>query len=243
MSNPDLKAARELLMLARSILPLGKFSSGVWRDVRTLEGHIADFMEKTEAAAMAATVPAAELDPAPASSLPDWDECQMRVANSDFIAQRVAEGGYGADHDTKLATELHRFIYEYDDADPHRSAWFLHRLEKLLAETKAQAPVADQPAEPSPVDPRMVSVVQEDANRFCEILTLLGMEDEGDPVAEVQRLQDRAAHAIWSIWESLPGYLIDHCEGEIVSEEMLQRALEAMLKDPKYAAPKGDSNG
>lgn len=103
----------------------------------------------TEAAAMAATVPAAELDPAPASSLPDWDECQMRVANSDFIAQRVAEGGYGADHDTKLATELHRFIYEYDDADPHRSAWFLHRLEKLLAETKAQAPVADQPAEPS----------------------------------------------------------------------------------------------
>lgn len=124
-----------------------------------------------------------------------------------------------------------------DDEAHVRSIW------AAMLAAAPQAPVADQPAEPSPVDPRMVSVVQEDANRFCEILTLLGMEDEGDPVAEVQRLQDRAAHAIWSIWESLPGYLIDHCEGEIVSEEMLQRALEAMLKDPKYAAPKGDSNG
>lgn len=76
---------------------------------------------------------------APANSLPTWGECQLRVSNSDYISKRVSEGGYGPEGDEKLATELHRFIYEYDDADPFRSAWFLHRLELLLNETKADA--------------------------------------------------------------------------------------------------------
>ena len=76
---------------------------------------------------------------APANNLPDWSECALRVANSDFIAKRVAEGGYGSEPDSKLATELHRFIYEYDDADPYRSAWFLHRLELVIAEAKREA--------------------------------------------------------------------------------------------------------
>ncbi len=51
------------------------------------------------------------------NSLPNWSECALRVKNSEFIAKRVTEGGYGADPDSKLANELHRFIYEYDDAD------------------------------------------------------------------------------------------------------------------------------
>ncbi len=88
-------------------------------------------------------------EPAPPNSLPDWSECSLRVANSDFIAKRVAEGGYGAEPDTKLATELHRFIYEYDDADSYRSAWFLHRLEKVLNEVAT--PIAAQPAAAEPV--------------------------------------------------------------------------------------------
>lgn len=74
---------------------------------------------------------------APPNSLPDWDECAMRVQNSDFLAKRVAEGGYGPEHDSKTASALHRFIYEYDDADPYRSAWFLHRLELVLKEARA----------------------------------------------------------------------------------------------------------
>lgn len=61
----------------------------------------------------------------------------MRVENSDYIAQRIAEGGYGPEKDDKLASALHRFIYEYDDLDPVRSAWFLHRLELVLNEAKA----------------------------------------------------------------------------------------------------------
>ena len=73
---------------------------------------------------------------APTNSLPDWSECCLRVDNSIYLAKSVAEGGYG-DSDAPQATELHRFIYEYDDADPYRSAWFLHRLELLLKETRA----------------------------------------------------------------------------------------------------------
>ena len=83
---------------------------------------------------------------APPSNLPSWEECQLRVSNSEFIAKRIAEGGYGAEHDSKLATELHRFIHEYDDADSYRSAWFRHRLEKLLHEVAAQAVEAQAPA-------------------------------------------------------------------------------------------------
>lgn len=91
---------------------------------------------------------------APSNSLPDFDECAMRVANSDFLAKRVAEGGYGPEADSKLANELHRFIYEYDDADAYRSAWFLHRLEKLINEVKAEA----QPSQPATVVPVAQSV-------------------------------------------------------------------------------------
>lgn len=46
-----------------------------------------------------------------------------------------------------------------------------------------------------------------------------------------------AATATRDLWEALPGYLIDNCEGEPVTEEMLQRAVEAMLKDPRFVLP------
>lgn len=75
---------------------------------------------------------------APPNNLPPWDECALRVENSDFIAKRVAEGGHGPDADSKLATHLHRFIYEYDVVDPYSSAWFLHRLELVLEEARAE---------------------------------------------------------------------------------------------------------
>lgn len=76
---------------------------------------------------------------APPNNLPDWSECAMRVSNSDHFAKQVAEGGYGPEADSKLATALHRFIHEYDDASRYRSAWFLHRLELVLNETRAEA--------------------------------------------------------------------------------------------------------
>lgn len=39
----------------------------------------------------------------------------------------------------------------------------------------------------------LVSVCKTDANNYCRILSILGMEEEGDPVAEVSRLQAIAA--------------------------------------------------
>lgn len=49
---------------------------------------------------------------------------------------------------------------------------------------------------------------------------------------------------IWSVWERLPGWLIDHCEGEVISEEFLQQQVAKMLETPpngyessKFAPP------
>lgn len=100
-----------------------------------LYGRIADL----EKPAGDGGVNATRREEAPAHNLPDWAECSLRVANSKFIAKRVADGGYGSEYEDMLASELHRFIYEYDDADSYRSAWFLHRLELTLQEAKQEA--------------------------------------------------------------------------------------------------------
>ena len=71
---------------------------------------------------------------APDNNLPTWGECKLRVDNSEFIAKRVNEGGHGNDDNSPQASALHRFIYEYDDANPYRSRWFLHRLEQVIEE-------------------------------------------------------------------------------------------------------------
>lgn len=91
-----------------------------------------------------------EREPAPKHGLPDHAECALRVSNSDFIEKRVAEGGYGPEPDSLLASDLHRFIYEYDDADPYRSSWFMHRLELVVQEVRAAAIAALSP----PVTPQ-----------------------------------------------------------------------------------------
>lgn len=53
----------------------------------------------------------------------------------------------------------------------------------------------------------VVPVCREDANNYCRILRVLGVEEEGDPVAEVKHLQSRIVdleaqlHAVWQ-WRS-----------------------------------------
>lgn len=88
---------------------------------------------------------------APPHSLPDWSLCQLIIDNHEF-RQRAAEGLEGQVLDTPpttpMPTALRRFIYEYDDADPHRSAWFMHRLELVLQEARAQQQPAAQTAVP-----------------------------------------------------------------------------------------------
>ena len=56
-------------------------------------------------------------------------------------------------------------------------------------------------------------------------------------VDEVRTLRAAPAPAAVAVpWENFPAFLIDHCEGDIISEEGLQSALAAMLADPQYAA-------
>lgn len=38
----------------------------------------------------------------------------------------------------------------------------------------------------------MVEVTKEDANNYCMVLTLLGLEEEGDPIAEINKLKESA---------------------------------------------------
>lgn len=42
-------------------------------------------------------------------------------------------------------------------------------------------------------------------------------------------------------WDLFPSYLIDHCEGDIITEEGLQHSVVAMLKDPDYLRVVGES--
>lgn len=64
----------------------------------------------------------------------------------------------------------------------------LRRLFRLVCDVQhAPRPEATL-AHPRPTGDGMVSVIAEDANNYCRILTALGMEEEGDPVAEVERL-------------------------------------------------------
>ncbi|MGF6492810.1 hypothetical protein ABIE56_000967 [Luteibacter sp. 621] len=51
-------------------------------------------------------------------------------------------------------------------------------------------PAAHEAAKPNG---EMVEVTKEDGNNYCLILSALGMEEEGDPVAEVRRLVDLEA--------------------------------------------------
>jgi hypothetical protein len=81
------------------------------------------------------------VEPAPENGLPTWDDCQLIIENFGF-RQKAEAGLEGQVLDTPQSTpnptELHRFIYEYDDADPYRSAWFMHRLEALLEANRKQ---------------------------------------------------------------------------------------------------------
>jgi hypothetical protein len=80
--------------------------------------------------------PAGSLNqPAPTNNLPDWNECNLRVKNEEYIKKEKLNI-YDFDEPYNMPNELHRFIYEYDDSDPFKSAWFLHRLERLINEIK-----------------------------------------------------------------------------------------------------------
>jgi hypothetical protein len=75
------------------------------------------------------------MNDAPEHNLPDWTECSLRVDNAKYMK----DNGLNDEGDSLLPNPIHEFIYEYDDADPYRSAWFMHRLEKLIEFVKSQS--------------------------------------------------------------------------------------------------------
>lgn len=57
-----------------------------------------------------------------------------------------------------------------------------------------------------------------------------------DALRAVRRLLRAAPQRASAIWELFPAYLINHHEGETITEEGLQRALASMLQDPQYTS-------
>jgi len=68
---------------------------------------------------------------APPNNLPDWNECSLRLENKEFLEENGFNKLISSDGPL-LPNPIHEFIYEYDDKDPYKSAWFLHRLENLI---------------------------------------------------------------------------------------------------------------
>lgn len=68
---------------------------------------------------------------APKNNLPDWSECSLRMDNLKYLKDNGLEDDDFYSDDL-LPNPIHEFIYEYDDSDPYRSEWFLHRLENLI---------------------------------------------------------------------------------------------------------------
>ena len=141
-----MRLALEALKTAQNNLAPSKHSAHVYGDgelwdeydeaINALEEALASEQEQRSVSEQLGEPVA--LESAPENSLPAWSECNLIIQNDDF--RKRAEAGLEGQvldtpRTTPVPTELHRFIHEYDDADPYRSAWFLHRLECVLKES------------------------------------------------------------------------------------------------------------
>ena len=77
-------------------------------------------------------------DDAPTNNLPTYEECALRVSNAEYLKENDLEND-DFYHDALLPNPIHEFIYEYDCADRYKSAWWMHRLEKLIEYVKSEA--------------------------------------------------------------------------------------------------------
>ncbi len=75
----------------------------------------------------------------------------------------------------------------------------------------------------------MVEVTKEDANNYCRVLTALGLEEGGDPVAEIERLRDRVTVLNLALTALLP---VARTSGEGLPQEhaRIVAMAEAALK-------------
>jgi hypothetical protein len=94
----------------------------------------------------------------------------------------------------------------------------------------------------------MIEVTKHDANNYCLVLRALGMEEEGDPVAEIERLKAENAElrkdADRYLWLRNTSQLSASCTGRGVAfphyatNETQRRELDAAID----SAAKGESH-
>jgi hypothetical protein len=76
-----------------------------------------------------------ETENKPKSTLPSWQECALRYENTEYLRQQGATDTEGS----LVSDPLTEFIYEYDCSDDYKSAWWRHRLERMIKHQQAKA--------------------------------------------------------------------------------------------------------
>ena len=67
-----------------------------------------------------------QLPVAPKNNLPSWDRCRDMCTKVLDAEMKYVVISYD------VGNPIAGFIYEYDDANDYKSAWFMHRLERLI---------------------------------------------------------------------------------------------------------------
>lgn len=109
------------------------------------------------------------------------------LATDAVIQEPVAWMHDGPGRFDVIHSAVKKLLRDSHDVVGHLSSRPLDRSGRYTIPLYAELPVREAPA----VD--TVPVMRDDANNYCLILRLLGMEEEGDPVAEVARLQSESA--------------------------------------------------
>ena len=102
---------------------------------------ILDELEALRASAknhlVASPAPSRPTEMAPRTNLPAWDECHESI---EAVKGWDELSGFERPRDP---TALEQFIYDYDDADPVSSSWFMHRLAKVIEEASSDFKMED----------------------------------------------------------------------------------------------------
>ncbi|MDC7800251.1 hypothetical protein PQS91_10370 [Stenotrophomonas geniculata] len=140
------------------------------------------------------------------------DFAHVYAAYAAKCSAQPSPGGQGDSRSEKAATFLRQYL-TYLRSSPRqglRPRWcdVYEAIEVAIEALAARQPVDE------------VSVKKEDANNYCLILRALGMEEEGDPVAEVQALieaRDRqpVGEPVARLIEAVEG----ECDGLVISME------------------------
>lgn len=110
-------------------------------------------------------------------------------------------------------------------------------LADALSNKDFVGPASDFRPEEEVIQTRVLRALKKHNERDPAPPTSGGYDDGSGRIRDWRRQEATPAQAgavVWFRWDLLPSYLIDHCEGDIISEEGLQRAVAAMLHDPRY---------